>query len=263
MFRFALLACLCAAAFAQTAAPPAEKPPADVDHALRARVDQFYSFLKNKEYRKVETLITEDTKDYYYEGSKPDISRFDIQDIQYSEQFTRAAVITRCAEKVAVPGFPVGDMELKSQTTWRLENGDWYYYVDQTKIPSLMASPGKRAPAAPAPAGARATTPPGLPPEMPTDAGFIFGKVQADKPTVRLAAGATERVTITNGARGPVSLELGYPVKGIEAKLNRIDLGGGEKAVLTLKAGEEPTGGIFALRIMPTGEILKIAIEVK
>jgi hypothetical protein len=53
MCRIALLLLLGTAAFAQTDVPPAvtplaEKPPAEVDQALRARVNEFYTMMKPK-----------------------------------------------------------------------------------------------------------------------------------------------------------------------------------------------------------------------
>jgi hypothetical protein len=259
--RIFLLALLGAAAFAQTAAP-AEKPPADVDKAFRARLDQFYTFLKNKEFRKAEGLIAEDTKDYYYEGGKPDISQFEVLEVHYSDGFTRANAITQCTQTLMIPGFPSSEVHLKIPSTWRLEDGNWYLFVDQSKILSPVGLPMKQVPSSQAPDGAGAATA-GIPKEIAQDPAFALGKVQADKAKVHLPAGATERVTIANGTRGPISLELGYPLKGVEAELDRAELPGGEKAVLSLKAGDEPTGGIFYLRIMPTEEVLRISVDVK
>jgi hypothetical protein len=71
-----------------------------------------------------------------------------------------------------------------------------------------------------------------------------------------------EKITIANGSPGPITLEYGYPLSGIEAKLDRSEVGRGEKAVLTLTAGKEPAGGFYYLRIMPTGEAIRINVQV-
>jgi len=254
MFRVALALLLVAAAFAQTAPPPAEKPPAGVDQALRARVTEFYSLMKSREYRKAEGLIADDTKDYYYNGSKPAIKQFEVLDVEWSDGFTHARVTTRCTEAVMIPGFPVGDVSLNLPSTWRLESGTWYLFVDQSKMFSPVGLQFKDHPG-PAPAG--------MPKDIPQTAGFVMGKLQADKQTVRLAPGETEQVTLINGSAGIVSLEPGYPPKGIEVTLDRADVGHGEKAILTLKAGKEPTPGVYSLRVVPTQETISIDVQVK
>jgi hypothetical protein len=257
MFRFALLAVLGLAAFAQTGAAPAEKPPADVDQALRARVSEFYTLVVNHEYRKAEALIADDTKDYYYEGTKPEVTRFEVVDVQYSDHFTNAKVFTQCGQRIAAPGFPPSEFTMKFPTTWRFENGNWFLYVDQSKLLSPVGLPLRP------PLGSVPAPPAGLPTVIPQDPSFVFGKVSADKEMVQLAAGSTVQVHITNGLQGPMSLELGAPLKGIEAKLDRTNLANGEKAVLSLTAGKEPTSGPFYLRVVPTGEAILIRVQVK
>ena len=257
MFRFALAALLGAAAFAQTDAPPAEKPPAEVEQALRARVKEFYTMVQNHEFRKAETLMADDTKDYWYEGPKPEINRFEILDAQYSEHFTRAKVFTQCSQKIVTPNFPPGEFSLKIPTTWRFENGNWYLYVDQSKLLSPMGLEVKTTTGPPSGSASP------IPKEFPVDASFVLGKVKADKEKVELSAGASQQISINNASLGHVKLELGYPLKGIEPKLDRTDVPGGEKAVLTLVAGKEPSAGTFYVRVMPTGEVIGVQVQVK
>jgi hypothetical protein len=257
MFRFAMLPLLGFAAFAQTGVPPAEKPPADVDQALRARIDQFYTFIKNHEFRKAEDLIAEDTKDSYYEGSKPQIASFNAPFIQYSEHFTRASVITECVPAVGPPGFPPGSFTVKIPTTWRFENGNWYMYEDHSKVMGPLGNSKSTAPPADP---AAIVIPKDLPPKPDI---AIMGKVAADKEAVQLQSGASEEIHITNGLPGPIDLELGIPLKGIDAKLDRSGLGSGQQAVLTLTAGKEPGPGTYYLRIMPMGMFIPIQVQVK
>ncbi len=90
-----------------------------------------------------------------------------------------------------------------------------------------------------------------------------MGKLQVDKPSVILSAGAEQKIIIANGLPGPISLELGAPLQGIEAKLDRADVARGEKATLTLKADQHPGAGTYYLRVMPTGEALSVQVQVK
>jgi len=259
MYRIALLAILGAVAFAQTDAPP-EKPPAGLEQRVLTRVHEFYTLLTKQQYRQAEAYIAEDTKDYYYAGSKPDIRDFEVLKVEFSEGFTHAKVFTRCTEPVVVAGFPPGNMTVTVPTLWRLEDGNWYLYEDPNKIlnPSGLRSKIQSSIDAVA-ANPNART---APKDLPKDPSFVLGRVQVDKTEIKLSAGGTEKVTVANGAPGPITLEYGYPLSGIEAKLDRSELGAGEKAVLTLTAGKEPVGGFYYLRIMPTGEAIRIGVQV-
>src|ERR1039457_7096066 len=94
-FRIAIGALLAAACFAQTAPPEPLTPPADVDQALRARINEFYGLLLKKDFRKAEVLIADDTKDYYYGIGKPDFTKYELLEIHYSDNFTHAIAIDR------------------------------------------------------------------------------------------------------------------------------------------------------------------------
>jgi hypothetical protein len=261
MYRIALFAVLGAAAFAQTDGPPVEKPSPEVEQALRTRVNQFYTMLVNQDYRKAEAMVAEDTKDYYYAGSKPVIHKFDVQSIEFSENFTHAKAITRVSEPIVMAGFPPTEITVNMPTLWKLENGNWCVYEDPQKIanPTGLATKAQAA----VDGAAASLKMPQMPKELPTDPSFALGKVELDKQEVKLAPGAVETVTVSNNADGPVRLELGYPLPGIEAKLDRTELPKGEKAILTFTASKEPNGGFYYVRLAPTGESLRIAVKVQ
>jgi hypothetical protein len=269
MYRLAFIALLGTLAFAQTDAPQADKPPAGVDQALLKRVNELFTMFMKQDYRKAESWIAEDTKDYYYGGSKPEIRKFEVMSVEFSDHFTHAKAIVRVTEPVVIAGFPPGDMTVNLPTLWKLENGDWCFYEDPDKIgnPSGLRTKVQAAvdtaAAAGAAAGGAVPPPQAMLANLPQDPSFTLGRLQVDKPNIKLAPGAEERITISNGLPGPVSLELGAPLPGIEAKLDRADVARGEKATLTLKAGKEPGSGTYYLRIMPTGEALAIQVQAK
>lgn len=260
MHRIALFAILGAVAFGQTEAPPAEKPPAGLEQTVSTRVNEFYALLVKHQYRQAEAYIAEDTKDYYYAGSKPDVRSFEVQKVEFSDSFTHAKVFTRCTEPVVVAGFPPGNMTVSVPSLWRLEDGNWYLYEDPDKISNPSGLRSKIQSSIDA-AAANPAAPP-MPKELPKDPSFALGQVQVDKTEIKLSAGGAEKVTITNGSTGPMKLEYGYPLPGIEAKLDRSEVGKGEKAILTLTAGKEPNGGFYYLRIVPTGEAIRINVQV-
>src|SRR5579871_2578535 len=72
---------------AQTSALPLDKPPQDVDDALRSRIKTFYDYHVTQKYRMAEQLVAEESKDDFYVMSKPELRAFRIGNIEYSENF--------------------------------------------------------------------------------------------------------------------------------------------------------------------------------
>ena len=225
------------------------KPPAEVDQALRARITEFYQYHVKQRLR-----LAEDTKEFFYSHNKPQYLSFEIVRIEYSKDFTRAKATMVTEQYIMMPGFTDKPMKIPSPSTWKLEGGKWCWYVDQD---SLRESPfGKMTPG-PGPPGA------GLPSVLPTSADFILNKVKADKPSVSLKAGESEQVKFTNTAPGVMDLTVIGSAEGIEAKLDRTRLKAGEAAVMTLQAGKNPKPGIVNVRVEQTLEFIAIRIGVK
>lgn len=244
-------------AFAQTEAPPAENPPAGLEQTVRTRVNEFYALLVQQKYRQAEVYVAEDTKDYYYAGSKPEIRKYEVLKVEFSDRFTHAKVSTRCVEPIVMAGFPPGDVTVTVPTLWKLEDGNWYVYENPDKIrnPSGLRSVPIVTPAA------GAAPPPADLQNLPKDPAFVFGRIHADRTDVKLPAGGIEKITIANGSTGPITLEYGYPLGGVEAKLDRTEVDSGQKAILTLTAGKSPSSGFYYLRVMPTGEAIRINVQ--
>src|SRR5262252_4422911 len=105
MFRSIAL-CVCAAScLAQSPADLFNRPPADVDKALRVRITEFYQDHVDGKFRQAEALVAEDTKDFFYSANKPKYLSFEIQRIDYSDGFTRAKATVLCEQYVLMPGF--------------------------------------------------------------------------------------------------------------------------------------------------------------
>ena len=132
---FAIFAVLAGAALAQqSAADLFHKPPADVDRALRARINEFYQDHVKGEFRKAEALVAEDTKDYFYDGNKPHYLSFELVSIKYSDDFQKAEALVKVEQRVLLPGFDGKPMIFPIPSFWKLENGEWYWYVDKEKM---------------------------------------------------------------------------------------------------------------------------------
>jgi hypothetical protein len=258
MHRFALFALFAAAAFAQPNDPFKAKPPADVDAALRARIQEFFDLHIKGQYRKAEQLVAEDTKDFFYQRNKPTYLSCELSRIDYSENFTKANAMSVCEQYVMIPGFTDKPMKMPTPNAWKLVDGKWYWYVDQE---ALRITPWGKMTPGPFPTKGAAPPPPSLA-NIPTSADFLFNQIQLDKDAVRLKAGESAEVTIRNGAPGLMSLSLPAALPGVEAKLDKSTLPAGGKAVLTLRAAKGAKSGVLNVQVEPTMHLLPIQITI-
>jgi hypothetical protein len=257
MNRFAWFALFAVIAFGQPNDPFQPKPPAKVDAALRARVQEFFDLHVKGQFRKAEELVAEDTKDFFYSGNKPKYLSFQISRIDYSADFTRAKVLAMCDQYIMMPGFSDHPMKVPTPSTWKLEKGKWYWYVDQTG--PYMTPAGKMTPGAFPERGAAA--PPSLA-SIPTSADFLYKQIKLDKTSVSLRVGETAEVIIANGAPGPVVLSVPAALPGLEAKLDKGTLPAGGKATLTLRAAQGAKSGVLEIQVEPTMQRLAVQIAI-
>ena len=256
MIRLTLVAMSCAAAaFAQNAADVFNKPPEAVDRALRARINEFYEDHVKGQFRDAEALVAEDTKEFFYDHDKPRYLSFSIQRIDYSDDFTKAKATMLCEQYVMFPGFANKPVKIPSPSTWKLENGKWYWYVDPE---SLRQSPFGRMTAGTRPASGPVPSPSAI----PSGYGFVMKQVKADPESVDLARGESAEVTITNAASGPMTVSVtGRPV-GVEAQLAHTEISGKDKTTLTLKAGDQAKSGTLSIAVMQTREVIPIRVTI-
>jgi hypothetical protein len=260
MFRFILLAVFATGSFAQNAGDLFNKPPADVDQALRARISEFYDLHVKGEFRKAEALVAEDTKDLYYNSRKTKYLSFEIARIDYSDNFTRAKATVLCEQPIMLPGFMGKPMKVPTPSTWKLVDGTWYWYVDPESLrmtPFGKMTPGPPRESGPVPASKSI---PDIPTSVPD---YIYKLVKADKASVTLKAGESEQVTITNGAPGAMNISLTGSVPGVEVKLDRTVLNAGEKAVLTVQAGYDAKSGVLSIQVEQTNQVIPIQVAIK
>ena len=256
MLRLTILAMFAAACLAQNPADLFNKPPVEVDQALRARINEFYDLHMKKQFRKAEELVAEDTKDFFYSHDKPAYLSFEIKDIKYSDEFKKAKATVLCEQRVMFPGFADKPVKFPIPSTWKVENGKWVWYVDQE---SLRQSPFGKMTAGPESSGGGS----GLPAAIPSDFRFILKQVRLEKDSVELKPGETVQVMIANGAPGPMRISIVEGMDGIDAKLAQGDMKAGEKVALTLRAGNKPASGVIQIRVEQTDEILPIRVVVK
>jgi hypothetical protein len=259
MHRFALFALCTVFAFAQPNDPFKPKPPADVDAALRARVQEFFDLHVKGQFRKAEELVAEDTKDFFYTHNKPKYISCEFSQIDYSDHFTKANAVMLCEQYIMMPGFAGQPMKVPTPSTWKVENGKWYWYVDQD---ALRNTPwGRMTPGAFPEKGAPAAPPPSLA-SIPTSVDFVFKQVRLDKNAVRLKAGESTEVTISNSAPGPMAISLSPAPSGIEVSLDKPNVPAAGKAVLTVRASKGAKSGVLNVQVEQTLQSLPIQIAI-
>jgi len=257
--RFLTAVLLAAALWAQGPSELFEKAPPDVDEALRERVSIFYQAHVDGKFRLADAVVHEDSKDVFFAAEKPRYKGFEIIRISYSDNFTKARVVTAVVTDFAMPGFPSGEARVPVATLWKLDGGEWWWYVEP-------ASQGRETPFGvmkPGPGGS-SDHPFAMLRRLPS-VEEIQGQVSVDRTEVRLSPGGAGEVVVANRMPGPVTLELELPVQaGFEAKLERAELKANEQTRILVRAAASAGAGAseFRLRVMPINRLISIRVLV-
>jgi hypothetical protein len=248
----------------------AQTPPAKVDRALRARASEFFEDHVNGTFRKAIDLVAEDTKDYYFAVQKVRYKSFKIDSVNYSDKFTRATVQATCERMIRMSAeFPETLVTVPVITTWKIEDGKWVWYHDQT-APWMPPQTRPVAPPKPDPNTAAVKAPDLSPGAIATATREILNQQSSvDKTEVTLAADKTssDQVIFHNGFQGSVQIALdkGREIPGFTAELDKVTVNAGENAIL--KVRYEPTGKdpgpspVLRLTVQPFNQVLTISVK--
>ncbi len=126
------------------------KAPPDVEEALRARVGGFYKVFVDGKFRQAEAFVAEEHRDEFYNIPKVRIYRFEIDHIDFADDFQSAKVQVSCEMTMAMLG---GSMSVPLWGKWKLIGGQWQMILE--KRPNLFgpSSPAAVGPQAPRPSG--------------------------------------------------------------------------------------------------------------
>jgi len=227
------------AALGQKPADLFTKAPPDVDEALRSRISKFYQAQVDGHPRQSEQYVAEDSKDYFFEMRKPRILSFEIRQIDYTDNFTKAAVVAFAQMYVKFPGFDKKPLSMPVKTLWKVVDGQWYWYIDPETVNDTPF--GKSSSSGPS------TGPGGNLPDVSQGPNLqsLYKQVRADRQSVRLKSreASSDQVTISSSLPGAVTLRLqANDIPGVEIKLDRTQLKSGESATLSFHA--EPRPGV-------------------
>ena len=131
-----MLAMFAGVALAQNPADLFNKPPEKVDKALRARIDEFYQDHVKQQFRKADTLVAADTKEFFYIQNKPAYLSCEVGHVEYSEKFTRAKATVLCEQYLRGP-------RIHRETG---EGADSQHVESGTREVVLVRGPGQAAP---------------------------------------------------------------------------------------------------------------------
>jgi hypothetical protein len=158
-------AILLAAPLLSLAQAPA--PPPEVDQALRAQATAFLKFQMEGKFREAYGLVAEDSQDYYLGAVKEKSSSAELQKVEYSDNFTKAVVISASKQTLMMEARPIEIPSIRTDR-WKLEGGQWKWYHDTSKdtVSTLVG------PMPAAPPGSEVTPGPKLPKEVTLEAGI-------------------------------------------------------------------------------------------
>jgi hypothetical protein len=252
----------CAVVAAQTTATDVfEKAPPDVDAALRARVAKFFQAHVDSKFRQAEEVIAEDSKDFFYNMEKSHYFSFEIVRINYSENYTKATVVTGVEVEWRSPR--IGVMRVKPPMTslWKLENGQWYWYVVPQKdwdTPWGRMNPGPDAKQGTSAVAAMFNG---------VDRETVLRQISIDTNHIRLKGyeASEGRAIIRNSMPGEIQLRLNAPTAvGLEVTMDKTALKSGEQAVISVRynpATKEPKpSSEFSVNVDPVGQVYRIAL---
>jgi hypothetical protein len=252
-----LLVC---SALAQDAAAVFAKAPADVDEALRVRVAKFYQEQIDGHPRLAEKIVADDSKDFFYNMAKPKFLSFEIRDITYSENFTKAKVTMVMEMYVPIAFFGGKPMKVPGPTFWKVETGQWCWYVD----PAVMnITPWGKMTTSGSPSSGAAS--PDLN-SVPTPEA-LAKLVKPDKriASLRATANSSDQIKIHNGMQGSIRIEL-HPrasVRGLEIKADRSEIPAGEDALVSfryVKEGYPPRTVNVDIAVEPTNQLIQCQV---
>jgi hypothetical protein len=195
--------------------------PAEMEKALRERVAGFYQPYVEGKFRAAEPFVCEDTKDLHYNQEKTKIRGFEIIKISWDDGFKKASVVTTVQTTIQMRGQNI-PAAAPMATSWKLEGGNWCYFVDPTLgrvTPMGTMKPG--------PGNAK-----GLDIDaMLKNPNIIMNQVKVSKEQFLLHGWekSADTVVITNGMPGSISITFQTEsIPGLTHKIEKLELGSGE-----------------------------------
>ena len=251
MDRRLLFPAIAVTALAQQVSPAT----AEAEKAVRARAEKFLQLEQDKNFRAAWALVADDTQDYFFNTGRPEIQSFTIDGVELSDNNTKARVTFRVKRTMPIPGMGGQTFELGGASTWKFENGDWFWYVDQTAV----ETPFGKIPINKTSAGGGAPVIPGIP-----NLATLKDQVTIDKSAVTLSESSpVQTVAISNHMPGPVTVEIeATKIDGLVVEVDNKQLASQKVATISFhaKPGTKPAGTV-GIDVQPLGQHFDITVS--
>jgi hypothetical protein len=242
--------------------PTLDKPPQDIDDALRARIKQFYDYHVSRKYRQCEQLIAEESKDDFYVLTKPQLESYRIGNIEYSDHFTKAKAVIVGMVPFLMPMAGPKIIEQPFASFWKSEDGVWLWYYNKSATQDTPFGKAKPNATALGEAGSLDQAP-----KVNIEA--LQSALKIDRTRIELAGGKPQTAKVTNTLPGSASLTVACPLgplsdRGVTATFDKKDLKSNESAILTLTADPGKYSGALPLQIIvaPTNQVLDLTVTI-
>jgi len=254
-----------------------DKAPPDVEQALKSRVTKFYQYFVEGKFRLADALVAEESKDVFFAAEKRKYKAYVVGAPKYSENFTRATVVTSCLTDYSMMGNRM-EISLPVLSFWKLEDGDWFWYVPPPgdkyftplgEMPRPKETPGNMNTTTQAP-----TQPvrPMISPEQ------IMKAVRADRDSVvfNSAKASTQEVHLKNTLPGNVRVTSTTGIKGLTITPAKTDLNPDEEVTVVMSFDpkdpsvtcdeclahpQDRRAGQVMMLVQPTGQQIPIAVQ--
>src|SRR5277367_449278 len=117
-----------------------QKAPPGVEEALRDRLALFYQCQVDASFRKGEQYVAEESKDRYYNGRHQKYFSYKIIQIKFSDDFSSAEVTVVADVDLHFQGRVIR-APMPFTANWKLENGQWCWYVPIYKPGEVQHTP--------------------------------------------------------------------------------------------------------------------------
>ena len=110
------------------------------EQALRARVDQLYSALRQGDWKKVEKYLTKDSRRIFRSQPKKTLTEYQVDSVKIEANGQSAEVVVRLpGPPTMIAGPPIF---LPQTTRWQLVGGKWYMVLPDPHLAGRLPSPG-------------------------------------------------------------------------------------------------------------------------
>jgi hypothetical protein len=253
-------------AFGQNPSELFDKAPPAIDEALRARIDKFYGAFIAGKFKDAYLMVADDSQDKFFELPKEQYKGCEIVKINYSENFTKAVVVTSCKTDWKFHGSTVLTT-FPLTSNWEVIDSEWvWHYVKPSMVPSPFSPTGF----VPVPTDSTPNPAALVPKDIPAAAKAILARVTIDKASVRLRSDETSQdvVHVRNDMQGQVSLVLNKPdLAGLNISVAKNVLKAHEETTIVFEWRLDDTSKkmngrtTVQLRIVPTGQVFPINID--